>query len=272
MTQPGTADVTFIFPVRNGSNYLAEAIDSVLAQTYQNWKAIIVDNMSTDDTPELCKKYLQDPRFSFVANEKDLGVQGNFTKALSLVQTPYYCYVCHDDKFLNPNAVERAKAILDTNPTVAMVSCPMTWMDQHSKPIAAPAIAFKGKVASDVVAKYCLVTTRNPYGVLILARPEWGTEWKPVPELPGTWDLDFFVGLGHGRDAYFLEDSVYGLRFHPSNNTMRDFSSTRAQINLIAKRWGFTLSPWENFLQGIHNWRTRVSKHLFYFYLDHVRR
>lgn len=272
MTSSVPADVTFIFPVRNGSNYLAQAIESVLKQTYQNWQAIVVDNVSDDDTPALAKSYLSDPRFRFVANEKNLGVQGNFIKALSLVNTPYYCYVCHDDKFLDPTTVERAKAILDANPSVVMVNSPMTWIDQNSKAIAAPAVAFKGKVASDDVARYCMVTTRNPYGVLLLARPQFGQDWKAVPALPGTWDLDYFIHLGRGRDAWFLEESAYGLRFHPSNNTMRDFSTTLGQVNLIAKRYGIELSAWERFKQRLFDWRTRVSKHIFYFYLDHVRR
>ena len=106
------ADITIFLPVYNGANYITQAIESVLKQTYQNWKFLIVDNCSTDNTAEICKPYLADPRFKYILNEKNLGVHGNFHKALGMCDTKYFAYLSHDDIYVRSDAFEEARSRL----------------------------------------------------------------------------------------------------------------------------------------------------------------
>jgi glycosyltransferase involved in cell wall biosynthesis len=60
--------VSVITPVFNGARYIGEALDSLLAQTWQDWEAIVVNDGSTDETPILLKKYA-DPRIKVIDQE-----------------------------------------------------------------------------------------------------------------------------------------------------------------------------------------------------------
>ena len=66
--------VSIGMPVRNGQKYIREAIDSLLAQTFEDLELVICDNCSTDATEEICREYMrQDSRVRYFRNERDLG-------------------------------------------------------------------------------------------------------------------------------------------------------------------------------------------------------
>src|SRR5580765_2290810 len=82
---PSTPLVSLGLPVYNGANFVAEAIDCVLAQTYTNCELIICDNASTDQTLGICQEYAQrDSRIQVHRNERNLGVSLNYNRAFEL--------------------------------------------------------------------------------------------------------------------------------------------------------------------------------------------
>ncbi|MDX2256955.1 MAG: glycosyltransferase [Pseudanabaenaceae cyanobacterium bins.39] len=90
--------VSIGMPVYNGAAYIRQAIDSLLAQTHQNFELIISDNGSNDETQEICRQYaLQDKRIKFYVNEVNLGALSNFTKVLEIAQYDYFMWAAHDD-------------------------------------------------------------------------------------------------------------------------------------------------------------------------------
>ncbi|MFZ6765394.1 MULTISPECIES: glycosyltransferase family 2 protein [Acetobacterales] len=121
--------ITIGMPVRNGGDQIRVAIDSLLAQTHSDIKLVISDNCSTDDTLEICRAYAErDPRVIVHAQEKNLGICGNFRFVLMQADTPYFMWACHDDIW-EPEFAERNLQNLLANPgavastsRVAMVS------------------------------------------------------------------------------------------------------------------------------------------------------
>ena len=78
--------VSIGLPVCNGENYLKQALDSIMAQTYTDFELIISDNASTDRTAQICKEYAnRDPRIRYYRNEKNLGAARNFNYVFELV-------------------------------------------------------------------------------------------------------------------------------------------------------------------------------------------
>ena len=71
--------VSVILPTFNRANYLTRAIESVLAQSFENWELIIVDNSSTDGTKELLSKFV-DPRIRVVSVQNN----GNISYSLNI--------------------------------------------------------------------------------------------------------------------------------------------------------------------------------------------
>src|SRR6202035_905844 len=91
--------VTVGMPVFNGDNYLAETLDSILAQTYQSFDVVISDNGSTDGTEKVCREYAaKDPRIQYHRSEVNLGVSRNFKRTVGISSGDYFMFLAHDDK------------------------------------------------------------------------------------------------------------------------------------------------------------------------------
>jgi len=107
-------------PVFNGDNYLAETLDSVFAQTFQDFEVVISDNGSTDGTEAICRLYMaRDPRVHYYRSETNHGVSWNFRRAVGLSSGEYFMFLAHDDK-LAPEFLEQCVAVLDRRPEVAL--------------------------------------------------------------------------------------------------------------------------------------------------------
>ena len=115
--------VSIVTPVYNTEKYLAECIDSVLAQTYQNWEYIIVDNCSTDKSPLIAESYAcKDSRIKIHYNEQFLRIIPNWNHALRLISPQSkYCKVVHADDWLFPECIERMVQLAEANPSVGIV-------------------------------------------------------------------------------------------------------------------------------------------------------
>jgi len=90
--------VSVLMTAYNREKYISEAIESVIASTYQNWELIIVDDFSKDKTVEISKHYeTKDDRIKVYVNEKNLGDYPNRNKAAAYANGKYLKYVDADD-------------------------------------------------------------------------------------------------------------------------------------------------------------------------------
>jgi glycosyltransferase involved in cell wall biosynthesis len=102
---------SIVIPVKNGEKYIAESIESVLAQTYPNFELIILDNCSTDVTTEIINSY-QDTRVSVLPAEKPLPIEQNWARVLTLELSEYLTILGHDDVFYPDYLMEISKLII----------------------------------------------------------------------------------------------------------------------------------------------------------------
>ncbi|WP_295791741.1 glycosyltransferase family 2 protein [uncultured Microbacterium sp.] len=108
-----TTDVTVIVPGFDVAAYADEALDSLRRQTHRHWKAILVDDASTDDTTRLfADAEADDPRFRVVRHETQRGLGAARNTGLDLVDTPYTAFLDADD-VLRPDALSRLADTLD---------------------------------------------------------------------------------------------------------------------------------------------------------------
>jgi glycosyltransferase involved in cell wall biosynthesis len=116
--------VSVITPVYNGARYLAECIESVLAQTYSDWELVIVDNVSTDETATIAAEFADaDSRIRLIRAAEFLDIYGNHNRSLAEVSDrSKYCKIVHADDLLYPHCLERLVTIAEAHPSVAIVS------------------------------------------------------------------------------------------------------------------------------------------------------
>ena len=94
MARTQTPLVSLGLPVFNGENFLAETLDSVLAQSLPSYEVIICDNASSDGTEEISRSYAaRDPRIRYFRNQGNLGAAPNFNLTFSHAKGRYFKWV-----------------------------------------------------------------------------------------------------------------------------------------------------------------------------------
>lgn len=115
--------VSVLTPVYNGAAYLAECIESVLRQTYQNYEYIIVNNCSTDATLTIAEEYAaKDSRIRIHSNQEFVGVIDNHNIAFSLMApAARYSKIVSADDFIFPSCLAQMVDVCEANPSVGIV-------------------------------------------------------------------------------------------------------------------------------------------------------
>ncbi len=123
MSLPLDPLVSVVTPVYNGGKYLAECIESVLAQTYENWEYVVVNNCSTDRSLEIALDYAQkDARIRVHNNSRFLGAIQNQNHALRQISIDSkYCKVVHADDWIFPECLSQMVKVAEANPSVGIV-------------------------------------------------------------------------------------------------------------------------------------------------------
>lgn len=115
--------VGLVTPVYNGAAYLAEAIESVLAQSYADWTYVILDNQSEDDSYAIAAAYAaRDARIRVRRVTAHLPMVANWNEAMrQLPADAVYCKVLHADDMLEPGCLAEMVALAEAHPTVVVV-------------------------------------------------------------------------------------------------------------------------------------------------------
>jgi len=110
-------------PVYNGEDFLAESLDSLLGQTYEDFELIISDNASTDETADICRGYAkQDSRIRYVRQPHNLVCAPNHNVLVQYARGELFKWVSHDDLY-GRELIERAIEALDEYPQVVLANC-----------------------------------------------------------------------------------------------------------------------------------------------------
>jgi len=118
-------------PVYNGERFLAQALDSLLAQTFRNFEIVICDNASTDRTPEICRAYAQrDNRIRYFRNHRNLGSVANFNLVFELSKAPLFKFAAHDDLH-REDYLDNCVKLLDEHPDVVLAHCNTAFIDEN---------------------------------------------------------------------------------------------------------------------------------------------
>ena len=112
--------ISVLMPVYNTEKYIAEAIESILNQTFRDFEFIIIDDCSTDKTWEIIEKYDKiDNRIVVLKNEKNLKIPANRNKLVSMAKGKYIIWQDADDISM-PYRIEKQYNFMEENPEVGI--------------------------------------------------------------------------------------------------------------------------------------------------------
>jgi glycosyltransferase involved in cell wall biosynthesis len=128
-TQP--VKLTVGIPTFNRAGWLRESIESVLAQTFADFRLIVSDNASEDDTPEVVRSF-DDDRIHYVRSQRNVGSIGNFNRLIALAETEFLVLL-PDDDVLYPGHLAAAVDVLERFDTVGLVHSAFEFIDAQSR-------------------------------------------------------------------------------------------------------------------------------------------
>lgn len=124
VAQESSPKVSVIMPVYNGQDYLSQAIESILDQTFTDFEFIIIDDGSTDNSFKIIKSY-NDPRIVLIRNETNLKLIASLNKGLNLAKGKYIARMDADDISL-PERLARQVEFMDEHPNIGVCG---TWTE-----------------------------------------------------------------------------------------------------------------------------------------------
>jgi hypothetical protein len=210
-----TASVSIVLPTYNSERYLSLAIESCLKQTHQNLELIIVDDNSTDGTPDIVRTYAaHDRRIRFVVrNETEPGLPESLNLGFSLAKGRFLTWV-QSDNLYTPSAIEYMVQQLCTFPEVGLVYCSTHHIgDGAGSSLAAPCF-FNATLPPNALARWTVIS-----GSFLYRRDVMERVGPYRPECRYFEDLDFFVRVCTQFPAKFCIEPCHFYRRHSGSLT-----------------------------------------------------
>jgi len=205
-------------PVYNGENYLRNALDAILAQTYTDFELIISDNASTDRTQEICLAYAaRDARIRYERAAVNLGAAKNFNRVFDLADSEYFMWAAHDD-MMAPELLARCVEVLDRDASVILCHVQIKIIDDEGDVLTAYDDALKLHNVADeraykrfrdliMIPHYCF----DSYG-LIRSRV---LTMRPIFEGHVSSDRNTLAELGLIGKFHHVPEYLFFARDHP---------------------------------------------------------
>ena len=218
--------VSIVLPTHNGRRYLAEAVESILAQTYERWELVVVDDASTDDTPALIERLAaRDPRIRVVRNERNLRLPASLNRGFGLTRGELVTWTSDDNRH-HPDALAELVAVLAARPEVDVVFSDYVVVDDAGRPLPTPP---GGTGVGDVDA----LPLSNTIGACFLYRRHVHERLDGYAEdLFLVEDYDFWLRAAARFRFAFVDRPLYDYRQHGGSLT----AQRAAQIRLGVER------------------------------------
>jgi glycosyltransferase involved in cell wall biosynthesis len=224
--------VTLAVPTLNRTDYLREALESVLAQDYPNLEILVSDNGSRDATPGLARAVIQDdPRVRFRRNEATVPIHEHFTQCIEAARGEFFVLLCDDDR-ISPSFVSELVRMALRYPEVNVVVPATVTMDEHSSVIETFSIPEKEVAGGDEVVCHWLYGRRPALFasvVTVLTRTERLRRFGGYQGLAGGRNNDnlLFLQSAVAGHVGFARHAVFHSRVH---NRSYGANVTPAQI------------------------------------------
>lgn len=224
--------ISVLMGIYNCASTLVEALDSLYAQTYQDFKIILCEDGSTDNTYEVAQQYAgKHDNIILLRNERNMGLNYTLNRCLEQADTEYVARMDGDDISL-PERFEKEINFLDEHPEFVVVSCPMIYFDKD------------GVFRVDTMAR------KNPTKMNLI----YGSPFCHAPCMARTAAFKAVGGYSEAKRYLRVEDynlwaKLYAAGYKGSNlqeplYKMRDDRSAAKRRTLRA-RWNSTLAKFE---------------------------
>ncbi|QSG11321.1 Glycosyl transferase family 2 [Halapricum desulfuricans] len=269
----GDSTVSFVMPVYAGEDFVGDAIESVLAQTYDDWELVIINDGSPDDSETVIEQYLEDERIRYFTQDNK-GVTETMNRGVRYAEGEYLSIHPQDD-ISYPDRLERQVAVLDRNPGVGLVYAPaqfvdldgeegQVWGDWRGEGRIPGADVFRELYVNGMFIASPSVVFRRDH-ITNEDRP-WGD-----PELRVVSDWEHWMHAAQHYDAYELGTPIIRMtrdEDHTNLTNRREtvFVEERVVLERIRETYAYGTPPVtrRTFRRAVSNHHLRKLRHYLY--------
>jgi glycosyltransferase involved in cell wall biosynthesis len=217
-----------IINCHNAGEFLSDAVDSVLGQTFSDYEIIIYDNASTDDTAKIAAKYGERVAYHYSERKLKLGTARN--QAIQHASGKYLAFLDSDDVWIENKLEKQYFKIACTEEPVGLCGCDAMRVDSKLIPIMKystgrqiPSADTISRLVRDCFIPMSSVVVRRD---LFLGLGGFNSHFEIIEE----WDL--WLRAAVASKLIYLDECLVNIRFH-SNNTSRDYHAQQTEIRIM---------------------------------------
>ncbi len=222
---------TIIMPAFNVGPYIGDAIESVLAQTREDWTLVIVDDGSTDETDEVARSF-SDKRIEVIQQE-NAGAAAARNRAAQGAQSPFLSMLDADDAWA-PDYLEKMLGALEAAPDLAFVACDAnTFADEK---IPGNRCSDNVKMVPPVTLKRVAARAFQVYTAVTMRRPWFESVGGFDNDLRNAQDFDLWIRiLAAGGKAAYLDEPLAWYRLRDDSLSSNDVRLSAFTIRVYEK-------------------------------------
>ncbi|WP_338744781.1 glycosyltransferase [Pseudomonas putida] len=229
--------LSVVIPTYNYGRYLAQCVQSVLDQDVDDIEILVLDNASTDDTPQVMAAFADNPRVRYIRNRYNYGPGYNWRNGLRVAQGRYFTFLSADDYF-NPGHLSSLLPMLESQPQVAVGYTSIRWVDGAGQALNQP--RHPGYRNGDYlggrneVADLLIYDSYMTPSAVIYRREVFCRVWNPSNSYgAGDWEMVVQMAESHPDFAYVDAPGV-SYRWHGEQYSSQFYASSEPLMGHLA--------------------------------------
>lgn len=227
--------VSIILPTYNGAKFIANSMESVAGQTFNDWELIVIDDGSTDDMSRIVSELAaKDSRIKYFKNDKNLGIQKSLNRGIKEAGGEYIARIDDDDVWADKDKLKKQVEFLENNRDYVLVGTGTIVVDEDDNEIARYLLPEEDDdIRKKILSKNCFTHSSILFKKDAVLRLGGYSEGKDVLHVE---DYDLWLRLG--KVGKLANLPFYGVKFTlrggaiSSTNKMEQF---RKDIKLTRK-------------------------------------
>jgi glycosyltransferase involved in cell wall biosynthesis len=214
----------------NHAAYLQQAVESALAQTLADLEVIVVDDGSTDSTPQLMERLAQNSRVKSIRQENQ-GLALARNKGWEAATGEYINFLDADDYF-HPEKIQKQAQVLDQNPHYTFSYCDITRVNEHGEMVDDYSIGRERAVLTGNLMPSLIMDGYFPPLAVLMRRTLLEEIGAFTPNLDGHADYDLWLrASGRGKEAFYLDEKLgyYRVLSNSMSNDRAHMSETKTR-------------------------------------------
>ncbi len=209
---------SIILPVRNGGHYVKACVNSILSQTYPSFNLIVLDNASTDGTPEWIRS-LANPRIVLHSSTDSLSIEENWGRIVTVSKNEFMTCIGHDD-ILDPDYLSVMDTLIGKYPDASLYLAHFRYIDSAGNKIKSCLPMAEKQLPGEMLANF-LQNKFNVSGTGYIMRSSDYDAVGGIPAYPSLLFADFELWLNLAKRSYLAvaPQESFAFRIHQSTTT-----------------------------------------------------